>query len=538
MNETQYIGSRYVPIFADPIEHSSAKEYEPLTIVLYEGASYTSKQYVPVGVEITDERYWALTGNYNAQVELYRRETALAKSTADDAQADIDTLLPKADFSAENTVKTYVDDSVTGAITTTRMMIDPDVYEGTDIQKLEQAIDAIGLDNGTIVIRRTYTFDENLAIPRRGDTTASGALDWVNTRLTFVGIGANAKFNMGQYSIVARDTNKSQGMLSFENIHFTGIATCFNVDYLIRCNFINCTFDKFEYGFVVPRYMQSYVFSCCTFRQIDVVLYGLSATLDDVQMNECLIERCKKVMQVYSVHGATFNQCCIENNYDVCFTYTSDSRSFNVTNCYFEANNDSHNAAAGIAAGNGLIFDFSSLQGSIQATSITNNRFVMESTSYIINIGNSNASRGFLTFADNWISLDAQIFLVASGRTNKFTWVNVSDNLSNNLEQPLLFNIINKTSLSRYNLISAGMDLNTLPHGGIWYKSTSPASSGIGHMPNDVGDSAQVTVLQLQTTPIAFAQILITTNNLYYRNQIQSAWRKVTSESVPFVTIE
>lgn len=109
----QYIGARYVPIFGrkdeESIEWDNTGEYEPLTIVLYQGNSYTSRQFVPVGVEITNQEFWAITGNYNAQVEQYRRETAAAKATADAAQADIDTLLPKDDFSATNTVKKYID---------------------------------------------------------------------------------------------------------------------------------------------------------------------------------------------------------------------------------------------------------------------------------------------------------------------------------------------------------------------------------------------------------------------------------------------
>lgn len=74
MSTTQYIGARYVPLFANPIEWNSTRTYEPLTIVVHEGNSYTSKQYVPFGIGIDNDDYWAVTGNYNAQVEQYRRD--------------------------------------------------------------------------------------------------------------------------------------------------------------------------------------------------------------------------------------------------------------------------------------------------------------------------------------------------------------------------------------------------------------------------------------------------------------------------------
>lgn len=69
-----YIGARYVPKFATPTEWDNTKTYEPLTIVTYQGNSYTSKTFVPVGVDILNDTYWAKTGNYNAQVEQYRQE--------------------------------------------------------------------------------------------------------------------------------------------------------------------------------------------------------------------------------------------------------------------------------------------------------------------------------------------------------------------------------------------------------------------------------------------------------------------------------
>lgn len=90
---TQYIGARYVPIFGrvneDSIEWNNSKPYEPLTIVLYQGNSYTSRQHVPAGVEITNEQYWANTGNYNAQVEQYRQDVRNLEARVSKDETDI-----------------------------------------------------------------------------------------------------------------------------------------------------------------------------------------------------------------------------------------------------------------------------------------------------------------------------------------------------------------------------------------------------------------------------------------------------------------
>lgn len=71
---TQYIGSRYVPKFAEPTEWNNTRTYEPLTIVTHNGNSYTSRQFVPRGIDILNDNFWAETGNYNTQVEQYRNE--------------------------------------------------------------------------------------------------------------------------------------------------------------------------------------------------------------------------------------------------------------------------------------------------------------------------------------------------------------------------------------------------------------------------------------------------------------------------------
>lgn len=167
----QYIGARYVPIFGRKdeasIEWDNTAPYEPLTIVLYQGNSYTSRQFVPIGVDITNQEFWAITGNYNAQIEMYRRETAAAKAAADAAQSDIDTLLPKADFSAENTIKNYIDNENEKY----GYSINNPIYYGADntgVNDSSAAIQAcINANNGSCIVFTpgTYSLTTPIIVP-------------------------------------------------------------------------------------------------------------------------------------------------------------------------------------------------------------------------------------------------------------------------------------------------------------------------------------------------------------------------------------
>lgn len=118
MAVTQYIGARYVPLFADPMQWDPAKTYEPLTIVYNGGNSYTSRQYVPVGIQIDDDAYWALTGNYNAQIEQYRTEVARCDGRikvieGDTAKVKTDTAQLKTDVSQLKTDTKQLDTKLT-----------------------------------------------------------------------------------------------------------------------------------------------------------------------------------------------------------------------------------------------------------------------------------------------------------------------------------------------------------------------------------------------------------------------------------------
>lgn len=97
------LGYYYVPTFAG--EWDATKQYPPLTVVsapaglepdVVEGDSYTAIKWVPVGTPLTDTDYWALTGNYNANIAALRQaiaDEATNRVNADNAlQAQIDSL--------------------------------------------------------------------------------------------------------------------------------------------------------------------------------------------------------------------------------------------------------------------------------------------------------------------------------------------------------------------------------------------------------------------------------------------------------------
>ena len=90
----QYVGARYVPKFADPVAWASGTSYDAMTIVTYNNSSYTSKVPVPatVGNPADNPDYWALTGNYNAQVEQYRQETETVSNNLTTLQGQITTV--------------------------------------------------------------------------------------------------------------------------------------------------------------------------------------------------------------------------------------------------------------------------------------------------------------------------------------------------------------------------------------------------------------------------------------------------------------
>lgn len=110
----EYIGARYVPKFADPVEWDIDSTYEPLMMVQYQGETYMTKQYVPADIPLPNvgsgqesNDYWVHMSNWNAQVEGYREEVLRYADEVQTFDSRIDTLeddLPTSSFDSTNTV--------------------------------------------------------------------------------------------------------------------------------------------------------------------------------------------------------------------------------------------------------------------------------------------------------------------------------------------------------------------------------------------------------------------------------------------------
>lgn len=199
-----YIGARYVPIFADPIEWDKAKSYEPLTIVTYQGDSYTSKTFVPAQTEITNTEFWVRTGSYNAQVEQYRKEVQEVVTKMDDLEESVnnsissfDTRLTQTEEKVEsynNRITTLESDNTTNKTNISNITNIISTIEGqintinTEIESLDSRVESN--ENSISTINENLTNLSNLVKNRRfiviGDSYCDGTNSWIKSMQNYL----------------------------------------------------------------------------------------------------------------------------------------------------------------------------------------------------------------------------------------------------------------------------------------------------------------------------------------------------------------
>jgi hypothetical protein len=182
----KYVGNRYVPKIYG--EWTNTVSYEPLLIVTYQGNSYTSKTFVPVGIDINNTNFWVCTGNYNVQLEYYRQNvinynknieefrrqiTTENNELKDDLQIQIDDTLKLAKTKvdnivynqATNTLDFYSGNTVTNSITITQSVSNENIQSYIDSLVTQGRISGVSLGQASVTKRElspSVFLDDNI----------------------------------------------------------------------------------------------------------------------------------------------------------------------------------------------------------------------------------------------------------------------------------------------------------------------------------------------------------------------------------------
>lgn len=244
----------------------------------------------------------------------------------------------------------------------------PDIFTGTDSEKLQACFDELVNTGGIIRLEREYTLSANLVISHNSNRIH---------RIIVRGNGKYAKINFGEFSIIDNEETSADGGILFEDVEFVGTKTMMNAHGLIRMFFSNCTFSNFEHIiYNADGYIQTCHFTNCVIRNTtDVAIktiatatttQGNAGCLYDLTITNCLIEWCAGLIEASSVHGCSVTHNCIEGFGGVPIVVRYMSRGFDICGNYFEANDSN---------GNGVNINISSLGYRHTAITIQNNYF-------------------------------------------------------------------------------------------------------------------------------------------------------------------
>jgi len=186
-----YVGHRYVPKVMG--EWEKTETYEGLSIVTNKGTSYTSKKRVPKGIDILNEEYWVVTGNYNAQIEEYRKDVRELEKEVD----------KKADQTSLNEFKTNIDNQISSF----KNNIDKDLTTfkeeiNNDINIIEKSINEVYLNVKDYNVKGDGKTDDSIALQNVFD-------------LAEINGGGNVFIPEGKYLI-------SKNLFVGSNVHIIG----------------------------------------------------------------------------------------------------------------------------------------------------------------------------------------------------------------------------------------------------------------------------------------------------------------------------
>lgn len=218
----QYVGARYVPKIMG--EWNNALEYEALSIVSYNGNSFTSKIPVPPNIDINNTKYWVNTGNYNAQIEEYRQETVKLHN----------------EFNLKNTYLNIKEFDAVGD-----GQHDDTTSLNKALNKAQETGQTLFIPVGTYVITETITLTSLKGVTIRGERFSEDNI--INsTKIKFTGINSLLKiygaynFKIENISFFGNSNNKIIDFNFLIDDHQSVINSRSGFVYFNNVGFFNC----------------------------------------------------------------------------------------------------------------------------------------------------------------------------------------------------------------------------------------------------------------------------------------------------------
>lgn len=177
MSVTQIVGPRIAPYWADPVEWTSTRAYEPFTFVTYQGDSYCSRQDTPIGIDIKNDDYWVKVSDYNAQAVALQRSMTQTIETAETNMSNTVQTAKNNLTDVINTAKADMNQSVSDvntAINTAKADMNQSVSEVQSVKNEFQTHlnQVTNNKNDITAVRRRATYNERpILVAHQGSAT-------------------------------------------------------------------------------------------------------------------------------------------------------------------------------------------------------------------------------------------------------------------------------------------------------------------------------------------------------------------------------
>ena len=214
--------------------------------------------------------------------------------------------------------------------------LNPDMFAGTDTEKIQACFNELSATGGIIAINRKYTLDNNITLTHNSDDSHL---------ITMAGMGKNASIDCASFGFIA-DPSGNIGGIRFCDINLYGTGTLIDGNDIMRVFFDGCFLHGFKHIIYGTEHAQTMHFYNCQIRSTtdDMLMLADGSTGSfaglafDFKMSNCLVEWCYGLFNARRAWGCAITNNCIEGFPATPIVIRGLAAGLSICDNYFEAN--------------------------------------------------------------------------------------------------------------------------------------------------------------------------------------------------------